>query len=420
MPKSRFIYPFPDEPKGRIDKLRPRIEAFLAQCEPLESPVYVLVDNRTGAFYCECHVKASKLIELGTIDVPLDPEGQSDYRANREIVEDHAAYEQMCDDALKNRSFSNLVTEFVKPDDEKAPLSIIGGQHRFEAIKQARNEEIDEYHGIKVYFDLTADQRLDVQLISNTNIAVSGDLLDRMYETVAGPQLRDWCQGVEILEAGQDFADRRQRGNPITVRAARTLIMNFFAGKMIGIDNFGSSRTTPSLTKTGVDDPEWRHLKEINPSMWSDGALKNAGKEFAKLVEAQRAYFLDDEEGRRANIDFAEKALNYAVLSAWAYIAGLLSVNPQRLKRHFNLRERSGKDPLNAAVLAKGRHKSDPDNYRGLGYRTDAKERGRFVELFYLHAEKGEGINKALVDLAIKKYHAKQAILEVKAAEEKA
>jgi hypothetical protein len=72
---------------------------------------------------------------------------------------------------------------------------------------------------------------------------------------------------------------------------------------------------------------------------------------------------------------------------------------------------------LNAAALAKGRHKTDAENYRGLGYRTDAKERGRFVELFYLQAEKGEGITTKLIELAIKKYHAKQAVLDVKRAE---
>lgn len=74
---------------------------------------------------------------------------------------------------------------------------------------------------------------------------------------------------------------------------------------------------------------------------------------------------------------------------------------------------------MNAAALAKGKHASDAENYRGLGFRTDAKERGRFVELFYLQAEKGEGITAPLVDLAIKKYHAKQAILEVQTAEQK-
>jgi len=41
---------------------------------------------------------------------------------------------------------------------------------------------------VKVYFGLDSDQRLDVQLISNTVIAVSADLYDRMQETVRGPE----------------------------------------------------------------------------------------------------------------------------------------------------------------------------------------------------------------------------------------
>jgi hypothetical protein len=81
--------------------------------------------------------------------------------------------------------------------------------------------------------------------------------------------------------------------------------------------------------------------------------------------------------------------------------------------RHYDLSAAVGKDPLNASALAKGRHKTDPENYRGLGYRTDAKERGRLTELFYAQAEDGSGIAKAKIDVAIAKYHAKQAALEV-------
>ena len=47
------------------------------------------------------------------------------------------------------------------------------------------------------------------------------------------------------------------------------------------------------------------------------------------------------------------------------------------------------------------------------------KERGRLSELFYLQAEKGDGLNKNLVDLAIKKYQAKLAMVEVLEAEKK-
>jgi hypothetical protein len=56
--------------------------------------------------------------------------------------------------------------------------------------------------------------------------------------------------------------------------------------------------------------------------MWQDTKLKAAGKAFAALVQAQRNAFAADKgkvRKQRANLDFAEKALNYAVLSSWAY-----------------------------------------------------------------------------------------------------
>jgi hypothetical protein len=82
------------------------IALLAAKLHPLEGKdkIFVLADKRTGALYVECHVKASKLVELGTIDVPLDPEEQGDFRANREIVENASAYLQMKDDALQGRS----------------------------------------------------------------------------------------------------------------------------------------------------------------------------------------------------------------------------------------------------------------------------------------------------------------------------
>lgn len=280
---------------------------------------------------------------------------------------------------------------------------------------------IDEWHGLKVYFGLDNDQRIDVQLISNTNIAVSTDLFDRMQETLSGPELRNWCQAVNLLASGQDFADKRGRASPLTVRAARTFIVNYFLGRAIEQDKFDQSETTPTICKSGSADNDWQVLKTKNPELWEDKGLLEAGKAYAALIEAQRKAF-EPSVGvkKNRNIDFAEKALNYAVLSAWAFAAGVLYSNSVRLKRHYSLKDQSGKDPLNAAVLAKGRHKTDPENYRGLGYRTDSKERGRLMELFFVQAEKGEGISSGLVDVAIKKFHAKEAQLEVIRAQLKA
>jgi len=356
---------------------------------------------------------------LGTVDVPLDPEEQPDYRANREIMVNSSAYQTMIKDAKQKRSFSNIVTEYTKEFDPEHPLKIIGGQHRYEAIREALNDGVDEYHGVKVYVGLDMKQRLDVQLISNTNIAISGDLFDRLQETFQGPALRDWCQAAGLLESGQDFADRYERGGPISVKMARTFITNYFRGMSVDPKDFDLTDTSPIVCPTGGPDPEWEKLKADHPKLWDDEKLLKAAKEFAALIDAQREAFKNQKK-KKPKPDFPEKALNMAVMAAWAYVAGMLHPNAQRLSRHFSLRNSTGKDPLNAAALVQGKHKSDEPNYRGLGYRTDPRERGRFVELFFLQAEDGQGITPSAIDIAIKKYHVKKAQLEVIKAKAKA
>jgi hypothetical protein len=395
-------------------KAKELLETFAEESQPLEAhdKLLLLTDSKTGAHYSECHLRGSKIISLGTTDVPLDPEEQPEYRANREIVLNSSAFQTMKEDAKKRRSFSNIVVEYTKEFTPENPLKIIGGQHRFEAIREALGTGVDEYHGVKVYFALDINQRLDVQLTSNTNIAISGDLFDRLQETSQGPHLRDWCQSVGLLESGQDFADNYERGGPISVRMARTFITNYFKGTVVDVRKFDSIDTTPVVCPSGGHDADWEKLKTDNPKVWSDPNLLEAAKEFAALVKAQREV-LSKPSKQKPKPDYPEKALNVAVMSAWVYVAGMLRANPTRLKRHFDLRKKSGSDPLNAAALAKGRHKTDADNYRGLGYRTDPRERGRFVELFHLQAEDGNGITSASIDVAIKQFHAKQAQLEV-------
>jgi hypothetical protein len=262
------------------------------------------------------------------------------------------------------------------------------------------------------------EQRLDVQLISNTNIATSSDLFDRMQETYKGPELRAWCQAVGLLGGDQDFADRAGRGGAITVRMARTFITNYLKGKGVPSAEFDTTDTSPVMCVSGQHDPAWEKLREEQPDIWKDAALLRAGREFARLVAAQRYAFAGVRP--KAPIDRPEKAMNAAVLSAWAYVAGILHANEVRLGRHYGLAGTTGRDPLNAVELSRARHRTDPDNYRGLGFRTDAKERGRLVELFYQQAEDGSGITKRSIEVAIAKYHAKQAQLEVARVQAKA
>ncbi len=390
------------------------LDEFAKELQPLENKqqLIALEDKRTGAHYCECHIKGSKIVSLGTTDVPLDFEEQPDYRANREIVLNNPAFAAMKEDAKQGRTFSNIVTEYTKEFDKDHPLKIIGGQHRFVAIEEAIKDGIDEYHGVKVYLGLEMSQRLDVQLISNTNIAVSADLFDRLQETSQGPELREWCQTVGLLEKGADFSDSYKRGGAISVKVARTFIMNYFQGKSIDSKSFGQADTTPIVSPSGGEDSEWQNTKSAHPDLWKDKDLIAAGTEFAALIKAQRDYFKGD-KAPKAKADYPEKALSIGVVSGWSFVAGVLHNNSARLKRHYALRNASGKDPLNAKALADGRHKSDAENYRGLGYRTDAKERGRFVELFWNQAEDGKGITPSNIDIAIQAYHVKQSTLEL-------
>ena len=318
------------------DITKSAIKEFCETFSPQENILYIFEDELTKAFFCECHIAAQAIIDYGTIDVPLDAENQADYRANRDVVEDNVAFLQMKEDALKKRSFSNIVAEYNKTIDKEHPLKIIGGQHRFIAISEALQNEIDQVHGLKVYFGLNMNQRLDVQLISNTNIAVSSDLLDRMLETVKGPELRGWCQKAGLLKEHEDFADKKQRGSRFTVRAARTFIMNYYEGIKIASKDFTQKKTTPVLAKTGGVDEEWEKLKISHPQMWEDPKLLAAGKAFSALIQKQRTSFTK-EDGKVSNGDYADKASSYAIIAAWAFVAGNLNDNKVRLERHYAL-----------------------------------------------------------------------------------
>ena len=309
----------------------PLVKEFYDLCRPAENVINLFKDKATNAIFCECHIYAQKLIELCTIDVPLDPDEQPEYRSNREIDQDNAAFIQMKEDAKKGRVFSNIVAEYTVDFDASHPIKIIGGQHRIEAIRDAIGVS-NEFQGVKVYFDLNMDQRLDVQLISNTNIDVSPDLLDRMMETVKGPELRNWCQTVGLLSKDSDFSDKKQRGNSVTVREARTFILNYYLG--LQVRNFSEEKTDGILAGSGGVSADWEQLKENNPDWNKNKELIEAGKQYARLIEKQHEYF--GKSRAKNSKSFAAKVHNYAVLAAWAFTSGQLQSNPTRLKRHYS------------------------------------------------------------------------------------
>ena len=116
------------------------------------------------------------------------------YKLNRDITENEGAYATIISDAKAGRSFEDIVVEFDKSYSQELPLKIYGGQHRVKAIQNATKVKSNIYHGFRIYFGLTKEQKVEIATINNTSITVSNDLLDRMKEQLLGSELRDFCQ----------------------------------------------------------------------------------------------------------------------------------------------------------------------------------------------------------------------------------
>ena len=126
--RMRIIYQI-DSPNKVDPEIKKSIENFSKLFSPLEDTLYVFEDMITNALFCECHIQGHHIVEKGTVDSPLDADNQSEYKANRDVVEDSTAFLQMKTDALNRRSFSNIVAEYSTDFDKEHPLKIIGGQH---------------------------------------------------------------------------------------------------------------------------------------------------------------------------------------------------------------------------------------------------------------------------------------------------
>jgi hypothetical protein len=113
---ANIIPQIPDRLKDNADELQKLVAAFIDNCQPLERrSLHLLADCCTDSLFCECHIRASTLVKYGTVDVPLDPEEQAEYRANRELVEDHVAYERMKADALIDGHSANWLSSIARP-----------------------------------------------------------------------------------------------------------------------------------------------------------------------------------------------------------------------------------------------------------------------------------------------------------------
>lgn len=284
----------------------------------------------------------------------------------------------------------------------KKPLKVYGGQHRLRAIEKAKDVKGSVFHGVRVYFDLSREQKVEIATVNNTSIAVPNDLLDRMREQLLGSELRDWCQSVGLLEKGEDFADRRSPDTP-TVRIARTLLVNFYRGMDAKENDFHQ----PIVCKSGGIDEDYMEVRKR--VTWSETRLIEMGKQFARLHKVQRETVANREEDNYA--EFARKAISLTVVASWAYAAGIFQRNPEHLQTHYAIPDSipAPNDPLNAKALSLARLKgTDPDTYRGLGTRSNSRELGRMLEVFLVLAAKAskKRITKELANAAIQSYEA--------------
>lgn len=404
---SDYLTLTPTPPNSEVSEL---IANFFTDFTPLEilnnAKAILFQDEKSGAYYIPCHLKASDFCELGDFNATID-EGEDEeiYKLNRDITENETAFLLMVADAKAGRTFEDIVVEYDKTYNPDLPLKIYGGQHRIKAIQSAKGVKPNTFHGLRVYFGLSKEQKVEIATINNTSITVSNDLLDRMKEQLLGSELRDFCQTVGLLSANQDFSDRRDITIP-TVRIARTLVLNYWKGKNANTTDFHM----PIVCKSGGMDNEYLEArKNIN---WQDPDLIEIGRNFAKLNQIQRAKVI----GRKTDNygEFARKALSLAVVASWSYAAGYYTRNKDNQKVLFGLTENLGtnEDPLNAKALSEARLKGiDPDTYRGLGARINADELGRMLEVFFVFTEKAteKKISPKLANAAIQSFEAKKA-----------
>jgi len=394
--------------------VRHKAEIFLKNFKPLEASsgakLLLHCDERSGAYYVCCHLSGGVLTEECDTDATIDPDEDDDvYRLNREVTEDQAAYVQMEQDARGGRTFEDIVLEYDTSYHPRKPLKVYGGQHRLRAISKALDTRSSISHGVRVYFDLSRDQKVEIATVNNTSIAVPNDLLDRMREQLLGSELRDWCQEVGLLEAGQDFSDRRSPEIP-TVRLARSLLLNFLMGT--DAPDIGTFHQPVICQSGGLDEA---YLKVRSTIPWKAEHLIEMGRQFARLHKKQREAVTQRTEDSYA--EFARKALSLSVAASWAFAAGLFQREPVYLKVHYSITDSAvpPEDPLNAKVLSQARLKGvDPDTYRGLGTRSSPKELGRMLEVFLVLAMKAtkKRITKDLANAAIQSYEAKRAVYE--------
>ncbi len=394
------------------------IRKFLDSIDTLEKarnlPIYVFQDGVKKSYYIRCAITGKTMTEVISLDARLDPESGETFRDNREILFTHNTFLRMKADANNEREFNDLIAEYITSYLPNKPLKIWGGQHRSRAIIDAYTEKkVSRYHGFRVYFCLSKEQRTELALISNTSISVSNDLFDRqLEETYMGPYLRRWCTKAGLLKQGEDFPDVGSHAERITTQLARSFIVNYFKGKRVGEQikdaELDKNVYEPYLCQTGIFiDEEYRQLTEkMGSTLWTDKGLMEAAKAFALLHKSQYTAIKKSKMNYKV---FRMKAMVPSVLTAWSFVAGLLQTHPKRLDVHLAVPQppKGAPDPLNAEEMSRFRYYQDIETYRGLGTRAIMKDRQRMAQVFLARSINAEAtLNKKLLDQAVNQFAA--------------
>jgi hypothetical protein len=407
-----------DKNAAKNQEVEKTVREFLGKIDTLEKarnvPVYIFQDGVKKSYYIRCTVTGKTMTEVISLDARLNPESGETFRDNREILETHNTFLRMKADADNAREFNDIIAEYITSYLPGKPLKVWGGQHRSRAIIDAYSQKkVSRYHGFRVYFCLSKEQRTELALISNTSMLVSNDLFDRqLEETYMGPYLRRWCTKVGLLKQGEDFPDVGSHAERITTQGARSFIVNYFKGKQTGeqvIDaELDRNVYEPYLCQTGIFlDEEYRQLTEkMGSGLWTDKGLLEAAKAFSRLHKAQ----YDAIKKSKINFKvFRMKAMVPSVLTAWSYIAGLLQSHPDRLALHLTVPEppKGIPDPLNAEEMSQFRYYQDIETYRGLGTRAIMKDRQRMAQVFLARSiDPKATLDKKLLNQAVNQFAA--------------
>ena len=389
------------------------VREFLTKYGTLEkarsTPITVFQDGVKKSYYIRCAITGEAMSKIVSLDARLNPQTGETFRDNREIMMTHNTFIRMKADALNGREFSDIIAEYITSYAPEKPLKIWGGQHRSRATIDAYKEKkVSRYHGFRVYFCLTKEQRTELALISNTSIAVSNDLFDRqMEETYMGPNLRRWSVKVGLLKQGEDFPDVGSHAERITTQGARSFVVSYFKGKQAGEqvaeDQLDKNVYEPYLCQTGIAlDEEYRLLVEkMGENLWTDKQLLEAGKAFARVHKTQYDAIRKSKSNYKV---YRMKAMSPSVLTAWAYVAGLLQPHDKRLQVHLTVPTppKGVPDPLNAEEMANFRYYQDVDSSRGLGTRSIMKDRQRMAQVFLARSMDPEAVlDKKLLNQAV-------------------